>query len=1330
MSKNKQSLTSQTSTIGSITKKTNPYKLGLQGQAPEIFNTNTIPITYNGFQWSFSSGVSWGRFLSGEPFIIVPPAGVMVTGVSYEGFTLPRLVTGYTSAQTEALDVGITMYVSGSMKNPKPFWEQRDFNFTKNNLGATIFPWNYDERLTANNVARKGELLVKGTLVSFGNSFSDMLFFPVGLSAGDNLVTAKSSFNGSNTLFHRPQGTNKFVRWTNPEMSRMCVEKYGILTAIAVNAGPTYADCYRPPVFWNGASLTDRPLFYRHQMVKNTEDYIIEQPVKDVRGDLIDYQAENILNEATSWNNFVNNMWISTHIPYYSGVAHQLAISGYDLYNSDPNTSMGGYMGGGAKVKDQMIQSVFAPWVTKTNRKKALDKVTQFAIDCWGIPNGSGIFNGDGGYHAAVAHPWIVLLGWLYNRPDITKYYLGSQIQARLAPGYIGGFTLTNPPVPLEYMYKMFLTQDYRQRFKVYGAGITQTNGFTGWVATNPNIPLYHGLTSPSKAASGACGFGWMYKVTGISLAYAYTQTNIEVKSQRITGSFGTVVCHRDTVFRLNGLGPGSNKPGPATLPLQLANNGTLAKKGFETTNDVGGFWSFDSGSMLGMNLEIVSGPGAGATAYRVMKGFNHFIGRGKVEDETEEEGLSGNDLGVIKSLQYPTFILDRDFDAGAPNDQSVIKIYPAKSDEVVWGFSAGGWASDLNEKGRTMYGQVQQTLYQQPSYNNIADEAVIKHYSIHNHLGITEDQFLIDYVKGVYFDENLNDSTRRQKFYGSAYVGSIFSGGNLLGGALVGKMLGITGNQYVPKFVDDLPGMFDDQPEITLDGITLEFEPAPVVYTVQGGSGKTYGGYGKIFDSPKTLLRITAVIDDKIFTEVNQPSLYLLLRDLKVQFGPFLTNNIVVEDREDEEAYKDKVSYYDFGETRTPGDINQATKLDDYVRKLPDFKAIYEYNQGLISSANAGGDNQISGDISVGGVLYSPVFNPITSNQATALELAGVVREIPVNSYLPLQKVKLNFISNTFSMAGGVSIVPFPSASNKVASSYGMKNISRGIGSDTNTLSFTLDPLETAILLNSMYYCIASPRIGTNTWDMPEEYIYDNWEKIDDINIVGNIVKLKGLNLTPGSGTGLFGITTDHKLIFFRYLMDRTLYELPYNIITIPPGNTPSSEFLININSTNYPGFTFNDLFTKHRIEQVKIRNSSGNSGVFAFNFRSATTTAINNDYRAAAYNHFRVLHNNYYELENNYGFPLFSTFVDDPNLGIVDYEFYGMKYNYGNFDTLNSKQYYTPKQSGFSITENSIDPPQGIGFYDLVIHGQTMNIYMPRTPQNLYYITGDVSI
>ena len=1292
-----------------VSGKVNPY-LRSGTSEPELFNSSINPITYNGFQWNFTSPVTWGRFISGEPFVIAP-SGVVISGVSYDGLDLPRLVTGYTSAQTQANNVGITFHISGSMKNPKPFWEQTDFNFTRN-AGATIFSWNYDERACDQSIERKGQRLVTGALVNYQNPFSEFLFFPAGLSAGDVLVTAKSSFNESPSQSERPQGKAMSVLWTNPDMNRMCIEKYGILTILPTS--PTYADCYRPPVFWNGASLADRPIFYRHDMTKNTEDYLIEIPEKTIKGDLINYEDENIIKQVNDWNSFVTEYWPSSHIPYYSGAGHQMAVSAYDLYNDDPNTYKTGYMGIGAKIKDQMLHSIFAPWVSSANRRIALDKSVQFSIDCFGIPHGKGIAKGEGGYHAAAAHPWIQFLGFLYNRNDITKYYRGSQIQSRLAPGYTGAYALLNTLVPMDIAYKALLTQDYSQRYKVIGCGVTNNQGYTGWISTNSNISLYHGLTTPSQSASGACGFGWLYKFTGITCAYSYTQTNINLDNTPLTGSFGVVVLHRDTVFRLNGLGEKSGRPGPAELPLKLTSSGSLAKRGFQTTKDVGHFWSFDDGAMRGMNLEIESGPGAGATAYRILYGYNHFVKRGKIQNEAEEEEEGTNDLGVLSTLQYPTFVLDRDFDAGAPTSQSRIKIYPTRNNETVWGFSIKGWLADLNEEGITRYGSENNTIYQQTSYNNIADEAIIKNYAIHHLLGITEDQFMIDYVRDVYFDENLPDYTRRQKVIGSAYVGYIFDDNNSLGGALIAKIFGLTGEQFFPRTVRDLDGIYDNDPSVALDDIQLEFSPEPIVnYKVPGGSGITFNGYGKIFNEPQTILKIKAIIDNKIFTDIAQPGLYSLMKDLKVQFGPFLTNKMTIDDNTSSDAYKDRLSVYDFGDV-TFGTITNVTRDDAFMRKLPSFRDMYLYNT--------------PGGLTAGGVVEDIIAS---LDPATLLtQSSNNAINSSVNTYTPLQKVKIKFVTDSFSMAGAVGIVPKIGQTTRLASSYGFDNAKRVIENNKEVFHVNLnDNASNNIVLNSIHYCIASPRINSDTWAMPEEYVYDNWKKIDNVQLLGNVLKLNNLTLPRGSAlnTG-YDLNTEHEIIFFRYLISNTTVELPFNSYSI--GLPTSSSTGMNINSTVYPNYQSTGLYTNHRIDQIAIKNSAGNSGILTYKYRSSTPATSNSDYRAIPYNNFRIIHNNYYELENANGFPLFSTFIDDPNTGFTDKVFYGKRYNYSSIDSINGKDYYIPKPNQFTITEKDIDVPLQIGFYDYIIHGQTMNIYTPLYPQNFYYITGAINI
>jgi hypothetical protein len=1314
-----------------VSGRTNPY--ASLSNAPTIYNSSITPVTYNGFQWSFSTGVSWGRFISGEPFIIVPAAGINITGVSYETSTgvyedCPVVKTGYTYEAGQSSGIGVTMWTNGSMKNPKPFWESQDFGFTKKKLGATIYPWNYDERTSESFTGRKGIKGVRGSLVSFGASINDFLYFPVGLSAGDNLVTAKSSFHGNYESTIRPQGGNIFALWTGPEMNRMCIEKYGILTALS--ASPTYADCYRPPVFWNGASLASRPIFYRQDMVKNTEQYVIPLPEKNIKGITLNYNAENIINEQNNWNDFVNTMWISSHIPYYSGMAGQLAVGAYDMYNDDLSTSMQGYGGIYAKVKDKMMQAVYAPWVTPANRRKALDKVTQFAIDCWGIPNAGGIFASGAGHGSANTHPWIVWLGWLYNRPDMTKYYLGKQIQDRLTPGYTGAYSLTNPIVPLEYYYKHFLTSDYRQRYKVYGSSVSN-EGFTGWVGTNPDIPLYHGLTSASKATSGACGFGWLYKATGISCAYGYTIRNINQEGQLITGSFGTIVCNKNTVFRLAALGPGTGITGIPQLPLSINANSQLLKRGFDTNDDCGTYWAYDQGAVIGLNLEITSGPGAGNTAYRILKGFNHFVKRGKVEEDVFGDGdeIDETGLGPIASLFYPTFILDRDFDNGAPTSESTIKIYPSNKNSVDWGFSIDGWMYTLGARGTTKYGPEQQTIYQQPSYNHISDEPIVKQYALSNWLGITEDQFLIDYVKDVYFNENLPDATRRQKFHGSPYVGEIFSGENELGGAIVGKMLGISGNQYAPTFIDDLGGMFDDQPAVPLDGITLEFIPEFISsYFVPGGSGRTYSGYGKIFSEPQTILKINAIIDDKIFTDRTQSSLYLLMSELKVQTGPFLSNNIIIEDTSDEQVFQDKVSFIDFGKQRNTSDLAIVVTDTSFVRKPLNLQNIYNINQ-IITQSNTPSIGIKENTIQVDplGISTPITISSITSTGTTVVTSSGGI---------PLIKAKLNFVTNRYAMAGAVGIVPYPYKSCKLASSYEFRTLSRGTGPDKYKFSIALNtPIVGGqggeyINLDNMYYCLASPRIPggvTNNndpsfWSMAEEYILENWRKIENPVLSNNTISFVDYRIPLGNPLGFtYGTNTTDKLIFFRYMIDKDYAVLRDNpvLVQFNPGYTGA-----NIQTTTIVGGSSHPLFKDYKFSDVKIKNSPGNSGIFTFSFAGTSTST---DYRTLNYNYFRVYHNNYFDLDTKDGRRIFETFYDDTDLGNITKEYYTAIEKYNGTGIFNNKTYYVPKAKGFELPVLNSNPPNNsIGFYDAYIHGQTYNIFLPATPQTLQYVTG----
>ena len=1223
---------------------------------PETSISNTI--SYNGFVWTLSEGVTTGRFISGEPFIVIPVAGVTVMSVNPG----PTIVTGFTSAETQAAGAGVTFYINGSMKNPRPWWEQREFNWTASALGATVFHWNYDERAAINT--KPISFLSK--IPSPRNSMADWLHFPVKLIPGDVLVSAKSSFDGDWRLAVQPQDGNQYSRWTAPDMNRLCIEKYGILTTLS--SIPTYKDCYRPPVFWHGSSLAERPIFYRHDATKSTENYLIKLNGKSIRGIDIDENSTNIQNEIQNWNNFVTDYWNSTHIPYYSGTVHQTAVGAYDLYNENPATPKGGYMGGGAKIKDQMFQSVFASWISRSHRKIALDKVTQFSIDCWGLIKGGGIANGAGGYHAAVHRPWLVFLGWLYGRNDIINFHQDPQFLARLAPGLTGAFAIANAKVPTSVYYKTLTTQDYAQRAKIYGSSLGDFQGYTAWKGTNPNNDLYHGLTSPTQNPN-AEGFGWLYKISGISAAYGYTVTSIESKSRIAFGSFAAIVAHRDFVFRLNGLGPKSGAQAPAILPPNLSPNLNLRNKCFTDEEDCGGYWSGQEESFLGLCLKIISGAGAGPTVYKIVNAYNTFIKRGNVLDESNEEEETGLDPGIIANLRYATFVLDRDFQNGLVDETSVFKIYPIEANENVWSFTAGSWISDLNS-GLTTNGKDLTPIYTQKSYNNIADEAMIKQYAIQNHLGITQDQLMIDYVKETYFNENLSSLVRRRKVIGSAYVGSIFDNTNIIGGKVIVEMLGITGNQFLPDTITGLSGQDDQDPELSLDSISLEFIPKQITnYSVIGGSDLLYNGYGITYDVPESPIKIKAIIDDKIFIDTTQPALYNLLGSLKIQFGPFISNTITVESQDEADEYQDKVAFYDFGANRNSNNIAEIEISTAYVKRPPIFQNYAQNNKSI----------------------------------------------------------KFNFISSRYAMAGCAGVLPNLSETSKLASTYGTSYLKRINNQNPNEVVLSFNdqgPNAQEIDISNLWYCISGVTLGagTTSFAMAAEYDYENWVKIDNHTREGNEIKFEIPNLHNGSVTANYNpSTTDDKLIFIRYITDRFSEEIITTDVLIP---SPIGIIGLPFNASNYSNWNNTDIVTKYKIFQISSNNTPGNDGLLRYQYDNSGSS---NDYRKLNYNHFRLINNNYFDLETSFGLPAFTTFVTDEggNKYPQMYLHSGYKYSSSFTNSADGKKYYSPK--GESTQVNILGTGNvTAGFYDYYIHGQTLIFHLQPVPHTLLWCTG----
>jgi len=660
--------------------------------------------------------------------------------------------------------------------------------------------------------------------------------------------------------------------------------------------------------------------------------------------------------------------------------------------------------------------------------------------------------------------------------------------------------------------------------------------------------------------------------------------------------------------------------------------------------------------------LKITAGPGAGNTAYTILDSRNVFVNRSAL---TVQEGSDQTtaQVGNVASIQYATFILDRDFDNNqAPTNQSTFMIYPAEANYSGWGFTPHQWFD-----GHTFASTTLLPVTAQQNYNNIADEGHMKHAAIMNWLGNTFEQPMVDYIKEVYWNTAIPSYTRRQKVIGSFYVGSIYDSSNILGGNVVVQMLGITGATFLPRTINlnDLQGASDAIPAVPLDGITFGFVPEYISsYSVVGGSGRTYSGYGKIFNSPQTLLNINAIIDDKIFIAPNQIGLYNLLGELKIKFGPFLTDKIIIENVDYQEEYLDRVAVYGFGAQRGNLDITNITTRTDYVREIPTMQQLAE-----------------------------------TNSQANFI-----------------------FYSDKYSLAGAAGILPNIGETSKLTTSYGMKSLTR-IGENRFTANMDQDVFNSTINLSDLWYCIASPFMAGSS-AMADEYNYSNWKKAD--NVVGffsgsNIV-FDTSNVPFGLSTTNYTTNTDGKLIFFKYMVDNDFASYPFREIGVPaPTGLTQSQWGF-INSTNYAGWTETDLFKIDKIDQITTNNTQGNVGYFRLSFNNSTS----NDYRRKNYNHFRLWYNNYFDFESRGGLPAFYSKMENIAGEFTDTIHYYSRLALTDNFTENNIKYYKSNSSNI-IFSNIIGSDYGHnGFFNTYLRGNTMNFVVPATPHTLLWCTG----
>ena len=385
---------------------------------------------------------------------------------------------------------------------------------------------------------------------------------------------------------------------------------------------------------------------------------------------------------------------------------------------------------------------------------------------------------------------------------------------------------------------------------------------------------------------------------------------------------------------------------------------------------------------------------------------------------------------------------------------------------------------------------------------------------------------------------------------------------------------------------------------------------------------------------------------------------------DLKIKFGPFLTDRIIIEDTDYEDEYKDRIAVYGFGSPRVNNNIVNTTIRTDYTRQIPTMQEL----------AQSGG------------------------------------------------QANFTFYSDKYSLAGSAGILPNIGETNKLTTSYGMGSITR-IGQNYFTINMDNDVFNNTINISDLWYCISSPFIS-GVSAMADEYKYSNWKKADNVVglFAGSNIAFSTVNMPIGDSSVNYTSSTDDKLIFFKYMVDNDIATYPTREIEIPlPTGITQSQWNF-INSINYAGWADTELYKIDKIDQITTNNVNGNAGYFRIVFNNSTS----NDYRRKNYNHFRLWYNNYFDFEGRNGLPAFYSNMQNGNGESNNTLHYYDKIALNDEFTENGVRYYKANSANFTYNQIIGSTFAHNGFYNTYIRGQTMLFVGPPTPHTLLWCSG----
>ena len=304
----------------------------------------TVNMGIHIFSWTFDKPVTYGYFVDGQPWIIVPVGGINLTAAVPARINGANVYNPYTGAAVVA-DINQTVV------NP-PIGTSYN-----NNAGPIItkyaFGWD----------SRGAIRYATASVIPYDKNLGWDGITPKPLVAGDIVTTAKSITTSGSGI-------------------ETCIDAIGVLTVLAT-APPT--DAFRPGVVRNTARRANPEFMTLSQMIDLTPN-LIQKPLTSVLGAAI----------ATTLPTPFNASTLTNLMPGPS-----ILIEGLNngrSFKSKYNDSGFTYGGDVASATGDLAIGALAAWLTPEQRKICQINFIQRAIDTYEVLKSGGVLTHNGGH--------------------------------------------------------------------------------------------------------------------------------------------------------------------------------------------------------------------------------------------------------------------------------------------------------------------------------------------------------------------------------------------------------------------------------------------------------------------------------------------------------------------------------------------------------------------------------------------------------------------------------------------------------------------------------------------------------------------------------------------------------------------------------------------------------------------------------------------------------------------------------------------------------------------------------------------------------------------